>query len=119
MKKYAILLFSALFMFSLTTNAQDQNTRKKNKKLGTEARVEKMSTDLGLSDTDKAKVKTLLEKQAVELKSFYAENNKEDTDYKTKLKTLKKAQSTEMKALVGEGNDSKQHKKNKNKNQDN
>ena len=41
MKKYTILLFSALFMLALTTNAQDQ---KKTKGPGLDARVEKLAT---------------------------------------------------------------------------
>jgi Skp family chaperone for outer membrane proteins len=104
MKKYAILLFSAIFMFALATNAQDQTPTKKVKGPSIEVRVEKMATDLGLTDAVKTSVKALLEKQAAEKKKFNAENDKESAEYKAKLKELQKAQNAEMKALIGEDN---------------
>lgn len=102
MKKYAILLFCALFMVALSASAQDQTPPKKAKGPSIEVRVEKMATDLGLTDAEKVSVKALLEKQAAEKKKFNAENDKEGTEYKAKLKELQKAQNAEMKALLGD-----------------
>lgn len=104
MKKYAILLFSALFLLALTTSAQDSTPPMKPKGPSIEVRVEKMATDLGLTDVVKASVKTLLEKQAAEKKKFNTENDKESAGYKTKLKELQKSQNDELKALIGDDN---------------
>ena len=98
MKKYAILLFSALLMFALTINAQE----KKSKGPSIEVRVEKMATDLGLTDVEKASVLTLLQKQDAEKKQFTKDNDKESAEFKPKMKELQKKQNDELKATLGD-----------------
>ena len=102
MKKYAMLLFAALFLFALTTNAQEQMKQKKPKGPSIENRVAKMATDLGLTDAEQVKVKALLEKHDAEKKKFNAENDKESADFKQKMKELQKAQGVELKAVIGD-----------------
>ena len=101
MKKYLIILFSVLFVFSLTTNAQEQAKQKKGKGKGIEKQAEKMAVDLGLNGPEKAQFITLLQKQQADRKKFTSENLKESAEYKQKLKNLRKAQETELKALLG------------------
>ncbi|MEI7677226.1 MAG: hypothetical protein WCJ03_10635 [Bacteroidales bacterium] len=101
MKKYAIFMFSALLMFATTMNAQE-NKEKKAKGPSIEVRVEKMATDLGLSNVEKATVKTLLEKQDAEKKQFMKDTDKESADFKPKMKELQKKQSAELKAAIGD-----------------
>ena len=101
MKKYAIFMFAALLMFASTINAQEKK-EKKTKGPSIEVRVEKMATDLALTDAEKATVKTLLEKQDVEKKQFMKDNDKESTDFKSKMKELQKKQSAELKAAIGD-----------------
>jgi hypothetical protein len=59
-------MFVALLIFNTTIYAQEKKAKGPN----IEARVEKMATDLGLNDAEKASVKTLLEKQNAEKKQF-------------------------------------------------
>lgn len=101
MKKYAIIMFSALLMFSSTLNALEKKD-KKGKGSSIEMRVEKMATDLGLNNAEKSSVKTLLEKQEAEKKQFSKDNNKESAEYKPKMKELQKKQNDELKALIGD-----------------
>jgi len=101
MKKYSMILFSVLVMFAIATSAQEQTKQKKAKGQSIENQVEKMATDLGLNDSEKVKVKTLLEKQQAERKKFNSENNKENADYNQKMKDFRKAQSAELKAVLG------------------
>jgi len=101
MKKYSILLFSALLMFASTINAQEKK-EKKAKGPNIEVRVEKMATDLGLTVAEKANVITLLEKQDAEKKQFNKDNDKAGADFKTKMKALQKKQNDELKATLGD-----------------
>ena len=101
MKKYAIFMFAALLMFASTINAQE-NKEKKAKGPSIEVKLEKMASDLGLTDAEKATVKTLLEKQDAEKKQFMKDNDKESTDFKSKMKELQKKQNDELKATLGE-----------------
>jgi len=102
MKKYAVIVFSALFMLALTVNAQEQTTPKKEKGPSLKERVEKMAKELSLNDAEKAKLTTLLEKHSADKKKFNAENSKESADYKEKSKELRKAQDAELKELLGD-----------------
>ena len=101
MKKYAIFMFAALLMFASTINAQE-NKEKKAKGPSIEVRVEKMATDLALTDAEKATVKTLLEKQDAEKKQFMKDTDKESADFKPKMKELQKKHSAELKAAIGD-----------------
>jgi Skp family chaperone for outer membrane proteins len=101
MKKYAIFMFAALLMFASTMKAQE-NKEKKAKGPSIEVRIEKMATDLALTDAEKATVKTLLEKQDAEKKQFMKDNDKESADFKPKMKELQKKQSAELKVAIGD-----------------
>ena len=101
MKKYAIFMFAALLMFASTIKAQENN-EKKAKGPRIEVRVEKMATDLGLNDAEKATVKSLLEKQDAEKKEFVKSMDKESAEFKPKMKEIQKKQSAELKATIGE-----------------
>jgi Skp family chaperone for outer membrane proteins len=101
MKKYAIFMFAALVMFASTMKAQE-NKEKKAKGPSIEVRVEKMATDLGLTDAEKATVKTLLEKQDAEKKEFSKSMDKENAEYKPKMKELQKKHAAELKAAIGD-----------------
>ena len=101
MKKYVIFMFAALFMFATTMDAKGKKN-KKGKVPSIEVRVEKMSTDLGLNDAEKASVTTLLQKQDAEKKQFNKDNDKESPEYKPKMKELEKKQNEELKAVIGE-----------------
>jgi Skp family chaperone for outer membrane proteins len=98
MKKFTIFMFVALLMFTTTINAQEKKAKGPN----IEASVEKMATDLGLNDAEKASVKTLLEKQNAEKKQFNKNNDKESAEYKPKMKELQKKQNDELKATIGD-----------------
>ena len=100
MKKYAIFMFAALLMFASTMNVQAKKD-KKGKRPSIEMRVEKMSTDLGLSAAEKVSVKALLEKQEAEKKQFSKDNNKTSADYKSKKRELQKKQDAELKTTIG------------------
>jgi hypothetical protein len=101
MKKYAIFMFAALVMFASTMKAQE-NKEKKAKGPSIEVRVEKMASDLGLTDTEKASVKTLLEKQDAEKKEFGKSMDKESAEFKPKMKELQKKHIAELKAAIGD-----------------
>jgi hypothetical protein len=92
-------MFAALFIFSTTMSAKKD---KKGKGPSVEVRIEKMSTDLGLNDTEKATVKTLLEKQDAEKKEFSKSMDKENAEFKPKMKELQKKQSADLKAAIGD-----------------
>ena len=101
MKKYAIFMFAALLMFASTMNAQEKKD-KKGKGPSIEVRVEKMTTDLGLSAAEKVSVKALLEKQQAEKKQFITDNKKESAEFKPKMKELQKKQDAEFKTTIGD-----------------
>lgn len=98
MKKYAIFMFATLVMFASSISAQE----KKAKGPSIEIRVEKMATDLGLTDVEKAAVKILFEKQDAEKKQFMKNNDKESAEFKPKMKELQKKHNEELKAIIGE-----------------
>lgn len=101
MKKYAIFMFAALMLLASSVKAQE-NKEKKAKGPGIEVRVEKMATDLGLNDAEKASVKNLLEKQDAEKKELSKSIDKESPDFKPKMKEMQKKHNEELKAILGE-----------------
>lgn len=100
MKKYLIIMLSVFFIFSGTILAQEQVNKAVNV---IEKRAEKMAKELGLTDVEKANVKTLLEKQSVEVKKLKSELSpgENDNDFKVKMKELHKTQEVELKNLIG------------------
>ena len=117
MSKYFIIMFSSLLLVVSSINAQG----KKSKGPDIEAELEKMTTDLGFTEDEKASVKIFLEKQLAEKKQFRKENDKNSDDYKTKMKELQLKQSDELKAILGDEKFDKyqqiknEERKNKNK----
>lgn len=101
MKKYVVFMCAVLTLFSVSTNAKENNG-KGDKKPSIEQRVEKMATDLNLTETEKTAVKSLFEKQDAEKKQFMKDNNKENADFKPKMKELQKKQDAELKAVIGD-----------------
>jgi len=100
MKKYLIIVLSVFLVFSGTITAQDQVNKPVNV---IEKRADKMAKELGLTDVEKANVKSLLEKQSVEVKKMKAELSpgENDNDFKVKMKELHKTQEVELKNLIG------------------
>jgi len=100
MKKYLIIVLSVFLVFSGTITAQDQVNKPVNV---IEKRADKMAKELGLTDVEKANVKSLLEKQSVEVKKMKAELSpgENDNDFKVKMKELHKKQDEELKNLIG------------------
>lgn len=66
-----------------------------------EKRAEKMATELGLIDVEKAKVKVLLEKQNIDYNMAKSDLSPESADFKSKLKELRKVQEEELKKVIG------------------
>ncbi|MFZ4582119.1 MAG: hypothetical protein ACOYM7_05660 [Paludibacter sp.] len=102
MKKNVIALFAALFMLVLVANAQQPAGPQKPKGPSIENRVEKMATDLALTDVEKTALKDLMVKQDVEMKKFRSEVDKESPDFKTKMKEIRTSQDAELKTLLGD-----------------
>lgn len=103
MKKKLFFAFSMMLFFSFTTFAQDVPATKQQKKSGLDSRLDKMATDLGLSNSEKASVTTLFVKQAEDLKKFRTENpDKESPDFKAKLKEFRTTQDAELSAIIGD-----------------
>jgi len=98
MKKYLIIMLSVFLIFSGTILAQEPVNKPVNV---IEKRVDKMVKELGLTDVEKANVKTLLEKQSVEVKKLKAELSPGENDFKVKMKELHKTQEVELKNLIG------------------
>jgi len=102
MKKNVIALFAALFMLVLVANAQQPAGQQKQKGPSIENRVEKMATDLGLTDVEKTALKDLMVKQEADMKKFRTEVDKESPDFKTKMKEIRTSQEAELKVVLGE-----------------
>jgi hypothetical protein len=101
MKKNLLLVLSFLLIVSTALIAQNQNEVKP-KGPTIEQRVEKMAVDLELSSTEKANLKTLLVKQAAEMKKFRSETDQASEEFKDKMKEMRKTQESELKAVIGE-----------------
>jgi hypothetical protein len=102
MKKYVIVLFSALFMLVLSGNAQQPNNPQRPKGPSIENRVDKMATDLGLTELEKTALKELFVKQDADMKKFRETVNRESPDFKDKMKEMRKTQDDELKSVIGE-----------------
>lgn len=109
MKKYLILMLIAAFTFTFAVSAQE---KAKNTSNIIEKRVERMATELSLNDAEKAKVKTLLEKQSNDYDKLKSQLSSKGEDFKVKLKELRKAQNDELKKALGNEKFAK-HKENR------
>jgi len=102
MKKYVIVLLSALFMSTMVIYAQQPNGPKRSQAASVESRVEKMATDLGLTEVEKTAVKELFVKQDADLKKFRETTDRESSDFREKMLEMRKTQDAELKAVIGE-----------------
>lgn len=98
MKKYLILMLSVAFICILSVSAQEKS---KNTTNVIEKRVEKMATELSLNDSEKAKLKVLLEKQSNDYNKLKSQLSPESEDFKVKMKELRQAQNDELKKVLG------------------
>ena len=98
MKKFLILMLSVAFISILSVNSQEKTNNKTNV---IEKRVEKMATELSLSDVEKAKVKTLLQKQSNDYDKLKSGLTPGSEETKVKLKELRKTQNEELKKVLG------------------
>ena len=109
MKKELILTVSLSLFFALATIAQQQE-KAPNK--ATEKRAERMATELGLTDVEKAKVQALFEKQTIDYKVAKEKLSSKDADFKTKLEAIHKKQEQELEKVIGKEKLAK-HKENR------
>ncbi len=117
MKKYAMFLLASALTMSVTVFAQEQTAPPRQEKMRTEKRVEfrqkhkgivtpqmradKMAKELGLSDAEKAKVKTLIEKNDQLRIQRADEMQKMRKDFKAKIEKDRDAQKAELEKIIG------------------
>ncbi len=87
----------AAFTFAVSAQEKAKNTTNV-----IEKRVERMATELSLTDVEKAKVKVLLEKQSNDYNKLKSQLSPESEDFKVKMKELRKAQNDELKKALGD-----------------
>lgn len=97
MKKYLVLILIAALAHIVFAQEKGKNTANV-----IEKRVEKIATELSLNDSEKAKVKVLLEKQSNDYSKLKSQLSPENEDFKAKLKELRKAQNDELKKALGD-----------------
>lgn len=105
MKKYGMLIFSLVFMFSLALSAQEQTPQQGNngerKQVTAQTRAERMAKDLSLTDEQKAKVQAMYEKNDADFAKLRAEVKHDDPAFRQKMKELRDNQDAELKAIIG------------------
>jgi len=112
MKKYAKLVLASLFLFSMTSVAQDQappaQTGGQNEvrhgqrqQLSAQVRAENMAKDVSLTDAEKAKVQAVFEKNDVIFAKFRTEVSRDSPDFRVKFKALRDAQNEDLKVIIG------------------
>ena len=116
MKKQLMLVLSSVFLFNVATIAQDQNLpqgRKGEKKeirqgeilqVSPEKRAESLALKLGLTNTEKARVQALFEKQDVIRDKHMAEERKIREEHLAKFESERKAQDAELIKIIGNDN---------------
>ncbi len=105
MKKYGMLIFSLVFMFSLALSAQEQTPQQGNKgerkQVTAQMRAERLAKDLSLTDDQKAKVQAVYEKNDADFAKLRSETDKTSPDFRTKMKALRDSQNEDLKSIVG------------------
>lgn len=110
MKKYAMLVLTSVFMFSMVIMAQEQTPNQVNKRefrqgdrqrLTPEMRTERLTKDVTLSDEQKVKVQAMYQKQDSTFTKFRAEVKRDSPDFREKMKTLRDAQDAELESIIG------------------
>lgn len=114
MKKYALIMLVAGFSVVFTAGAQNQMRQggqrgmrpemreKIAEQLTPQARAERLTKELQLTDAEKAKVQALFEKQDAEREKRKAEMKKEKEKADKKREEMKAAMQAEMKAQDAE-----------------
>lgn len=98
MKKNLIFTAVLSLFFAVFITAQESGKKLFNM---FEKRAERMAIELGLTDVEKAKVQTLLEKQTNEYKETKEKLSPKDASFKNQLETLHKKQESELEKLIG------------------
>ena len=113
MKKYVILTLALVFVFNLTTTAQEQVPGKGEKgprkefrgggkpEITPEMRANKMAKQLSLTDAEKAKVKALFEAQEANRVKMETEVKKTHKEMKAQFEADRKAQDAELEKIIG------------------
>jgi len=112
MKKYAKLVLASLFLFSMTSVAQDQTPpaqtggqnevrHGQRQQLSAQVRAENMAKDVSLTDVEKAKVQEVFEKNDVIFAKFRTEVSRDSPDFRVKFKALRDAQNEDLKVIIG------------------
>lgn len=113
MKKYVLLVMVSAFMFSMAVSAQDQTPAQGSKsekkefkqgerpQLSPEKRAERMAKELSLTDTQKAQVQSLIEKQDAKRVQHLAEIKKIREEQKAKFVADRKSMDDELVSIIG------------------
>ncbi len=109
MKKHLIFTLALSLFITVATMAQEATKKPVNM---SEKRAERMATELGLTDVEKAKVQALFEKQTIDYKDAKEKLSPKDADFKTKLKAIHKKQEQELEKVIGKEKLAK-HKENR------
>ena len=114
MKKYAMLALVSVFVFSMSALAQDQTPpprshkghakefrQEMGPKVDAQKRAERMSKQLGLSDSEKSKVQALFEKQDAKREKHQAEVQKMREEQKAQFEKDRRSQDVELERIIG------------------
>jgi hypothetical protein len=113
MKKYGWVAVATMFMFSVVVMGQDQmhprgekDSRKEFKRgerpqLSPQKRAEKMAKVLQLTDLEKAKVQSLMERQDEKMKQHQLEIKQLREEQKMKFQAERKAHDEELQSIIG------------------
>lgn len=113
MKKYAILVMATAFMFNVALIGQEVNKpnrqekgkqemgAKQHKMLTPQMRADKMAKELELTESETAKVKSLIEKQDAQRIKQMDEMEKIKNEFKAKVEKERKSQDVELEKVIG------------------
>jgi Spy/CpxP family protein refolding chaperone len=101
MKKGLILLFSVLLISVLSLSAQPPQRGKGGPKVTPKERAEKMAKELELTDTQKADLQALFEKQETERKEKIEKAKEEKSGKKTDFEAERKAMEQKLEKIIG------------------
>ena len=117
MKKYALLVLASLFMFSVALTAQESGMppdgrnmmnqkreikmERNHSMLTPQMRADRMAEQLGLTETEKGKVKEFIEKQDANCIKMADEVYKMKQEFKAKFEAQKKTNDAELEKIIG------------------
>jgi len=98
----ATAVLAGLSLWTATALAQDTNSTPRGARRGpnVQQRVERLATELKLTDEQKAKMTTLLEKQAKQRRELMADANLSRDDRREKMRAFMQDERKEIKALL-------------------